>query len=383
MSQPQPIPGNRYRLTVASADQAAAVIRAQLGPDARVLSVRSLPASGLKRLWASPQLEVIAEIPAPLTLASAEPTAPAISETPATPTDRPSTNSLASAYASSAAATNSEANANAGATAANSSPSSTPRVSELLRRVGFSESALSRLFNRDHDFGDFLPLPRALAQVEARLRRTFESRENITPLTRAAFIGPAGCGRTTALCKWLGREVFRRARAGHVVVAEFEQPNPAGTLPVFCEALGVPVAHFPASLEPAAPEAFVYVDLPAFSLRDPAANRPLAEFLEREKITQRVLVLNAAYDHSTLRDAYATGRALGATHVVFTHLDEIRHWARLWDYLADDALTPLFLATGPSLTGDCVEEVADAVVTQTFAGLPHTASASTAQRSAA
>jgi len=40
---------------------------------------------------------------------------------------------------------------------------------------------------------------------------------------------------------------------------------------------------------------------------------------------------------------------------------------RLWDYLFDGALEPLFLATGPSLTGDCEEDVCGALVRRTLA----------------
>ena len=43
-------------------------------------------------------------------------------------------------------------------------------------------------------------------------------------------------------------------------------------------------------------------------------------------------------------------------------------WGRLWDYLFDGALEPLFLATGPSLTGDCEEDVCGALVRRTLAG---------------
>jgi flagellar biosynthesis protein FlhF len=81
-----------------------------------------------------------------------------------------------------------------------------------------------------------------------------------------------------------------------------------------------------------------------------------------------VLVLNAAYDSSTLHDAYAAGRELGATHLVFTHLDELTQWGKLWDYLLDDSLEPLFLATGPSLTGDCEEDVHGAILRRTLPG---------------
>jgi flagellar biosynthesis protein FlhF len=204
-----------------------------------------------------------------------------------------------------------------------------------------------------------------LAEAGARLRLEAD-RPAGRPLTRAAFLGAPGVGRTTALCKWLGMEVFRRGRLGHVVSVEFDRPNPPGPLPVFCEALGVPVARFPASTRPAVPGGFVYFDLPGLSTRDPGENKALADFLAREQIDQRVLVLNAAYDHAALRTAYAAGRALGATHLVFTHLDEVPQWGRLWDYLIDGALEPVFFATGPSLTGDCEEDVSSALVRRTL-----------------
>jgi flagellar biosynthesis protein FlhF len=151
-----------------------------------------------------------------------------------------------------------------------------------------------------------------------------------------------------------------------VVTAEFDRPNSAGPLPVFCEAIGVPLAHYPASTRPATPSGFVYFDLPGLSLKHPADNVALASFLEHEQIEQRVLVLNAAYESGSLRAAYSAGRELGATHVVFTHVDEVSQWGRLWDYLLEGNLEPLFLATGPSLTGDCEEDPLDAIVRRTL-----------------
>jgi flagellar biosynthesis protein FlhF len=206
------------------------------------------------------------------------------------------------------------------------------------------------------------PLHRALVETGRLLRRETGADRPSAPLTRAAFLGTAGAGRTTALCKWLALEVFRRARLGHVVLAEFDRPNAAGPLPVFCEALGVPLAHYPASTQPATPGGFVYFDLPALSLRNPADHAAVAAFLERERIEQRVLVLNAAYAAAALRAAAAAGRGLGATHVVFTHLDEVAQWARLWDFVADTGLEPLFLSTGSSLSGDCEEDAREALV---------------------
>ena len=246
-----------------------------------------------------------------------------------------------------------------------------PPLAELLRRSGLSELALGRL--QEMPIWPQLtaaPLHRALAEIGRHLQEESARRWAQAPLSRTAFLGTPGVGRTTAMCKWLGSEVFRRARSGHVILAEFDRPNSPGPLPVFCEALGVPVVRHPASTHPTTPGGFVYFDLPGISLRDPSENSAISAFLAHERITQRVLVLNAAYDHSALRTAYAAGRSLGATHLVFTHLDEVPQWGKLWDYLLDGALEPLFLATGPSLTGDCEEDVFGLLVRRTLAGNP-------------
>jgi flagellar biosynthesis protein FlhF len=334
-------PGTCFRFTVASAEQAAAVIRERLGENARVLSVRNVPARGLSGLFGAPRLEVVAQIVAPAEtaeLASVVPSSRVIADPESARRDararfRPSGQSLSS----------------------------------LLLRSGFSAQLLQRLQQTpEWPALEQMPLHRALVETGRHLRDQGAACHAARPLTRAAFIGGPGAGRTTALCKWLAAEVFRRARIGHVVTAEFDRPNSPGALPVFCEALGVPVAHYPALTQPATPGGFVYFDLPGLSARNPADNASIASFLERESITERVLVLNAAYSDSALRAAYVAGRDVGATHVVFTHLDEVVQWGRLWDYVLADGLEPLFLATGPSLTGDCEESPLDAIARRTL-----------------
>lgn len=326
-----------YKFTVESADQAAAVIRERLGSRARVLSVRTVEASGLSRLWASPKLEVVARVDSDEDAVG--PSAPQPAQVAAG----------VEAFPRPAAAT-------------------PPSLSSLLRRSGVSDIAIGRL-QSDPAWPELtaLPLHRALVEVGLFLKRQSQGRAPHSVLTRAAFLGTAGSGRTTSLCKWLGIEVFRNRRTGQVQVVEFERPNPVGPLPMLCEALGVPFGRFTAHAEPAGNGGFTYYDMPGISLRDPAENAAIGEFLDREGVEQRVLVLNVAYDQATLRSAYAAGRALGATHLVFTHLDEVQQWGRAWDYLCDGALQPLFLATGPALTGDCNEDVWGAVVRRTLA----------------
>jgi flagellar biosynthesis protein FlhF len=332
-----------YKFTVKSAEHAVTLIREKLGANARVLSVRSVEATGFRKFFSAPRLEVIAQIDAPIPVGklvqiSAEPALPDEASSEPKPNRRPP-----------------------------NSPAGETGLSGLLRRSGITEMALTRLqATANWKELNLLPLHRALAETSRLLRQQAEARPGRAPLSRAAFIGAPGVGRTTALCKWLAVEVFRRARMGHVVTVEFDRPNPLGPLPVFSEALGVPLAHFPCETQAAMPGGFVYFDLPGLSARRPADNAPIAQWLDREQITERVLVLNAAYDRASLRDAYTAGRDLGATHLVFTHLDEVPQWGKLWDYLFDEALEPLFLSTGPSLTGDCEDDVAGAIVRRTL-----------------
>jgi flagellar biosynthesis protein FlhF len=329
-----------YKFTVKTADEAVALIRERLGPAARVLSVRSVEPTGLKRFFTGPRLEVVAQVDAPA------PACDLVSDEPAAPAD--------------------ENPASAARNRLAQFPSSLG-LTGLLRRSGITETALERLqAGANWSELNSLPLHRALAETSRLLRTQAETRAARPPISRAAFLGSAGVGRTTALCKWLAADVFRRARRGHVVAVEFDRPNPLGPLPVFAEALGVPLAHFPCETRPAVPGGFVYCDLPGISPRRPADNARLAAWLDREQIAERVLVLHAAYDRAALRDAYAAGRDLGATHLVFTHLDEVPQWGKLWDYLFDEELEPLFLATGPSLTGDCEEDVPGAIVRRTL-----------------
>jgi flagellar biosynthesis protein FlhF len=301
--------------------------------------VRTVPAAGLRSLWRTPRIEVIAQVGAePCGQEETQADAPEIEPRPAP------------------------------AVPAQARTRQAPTLASLLRRSGVSEVALERL--QMAPFWNELagyPLHRALVEAGRRLQAEAQGRWRREPLTRVAFLGSPGSGRTTALCKWLGAEVFRRGRGGHVVTVEFDRPASPGPLPLFCEALGVASYRHLAGTVPAAPGGFVAYDMPGLCIQRPEANEAISSFLERERIGQRVLVLNAAYDHAALRAAYAAGRALGATHVVFTHLDEVAQWGGLWDYLLERALEPLFLATGPSLTGDCEEDVFGAVIRRTLA----------------
>jgi flagellar biosynthesis protein FlhF len=323
-----PAPGT-YRFEVGSAAEAVETIQRRLGREARVLSVRNCPRAGLGRLFGSPRFEVVAELPAP----APEP-APEPAFTEALP---------ARALVE------------------------TSRLPDVLRRAGFPARLIGRL---ECSPGWQRALTRPLHQALADLARDLRAATRpARPLpARVAFLGAAGVGRTTALCKWLAREVFTQGRTGRVWRVEFDRPNPAPTLDVFCEALGVSVEHYaPGFAAVAQPRVdFHFADLPALPVRGSREAGELNRFLDEQNFTGRVLVLNAAYDAEALRAAYARGREFGVTHIVCTHLDETPRWGALWEFLIEGELSPLFLSTGPGLTGDIETEVLDRLLARSL-----------------
>lgn len=317
-----------YRFEVGSAAEAVATIQARLGPEARVVSVLARPRSGLAKWWSAPRYEVVAELPAPLPPPAPEPEFNEPAPGPA----------LAVIDGS--------------------------RLPALLRRAGFPERLLGRL---ETSPGWTRALSRPLHEALADLARDLRAAARpARPLPdRVAFLGSAGVGRTTALCKRLAHEVISRGRPGRVWRVEFGRPNPAPSLDVFGEALGVSVEHYAPGLGSAG-EGFLFADLPAIPEPGSADDRSLRRFLDAEHFSGRVLVLNAAYEPEALRAAYARGLAHGATHLVCTHLDETPRWGRLWEFLLEGELSPLFLSTGPGLTGEMESDVLGAVLARTL-----------------
>jgi flagellar biosynthesis protein FlhF len=320
-SEPGAAPGI-YRFSVGSAAEAVDTIRARLGPTARVVSVQNQPRGAFGRIFGSPRFEVVAELPPP---PAPEPVA-----TPRVATEE-------------------------------SLVLSEPRLPSVLRRAGFPERLLGRLeASPGWRAAAHRPLHEALADLARDLRAAARPPRPLP--ARVAFLGAAGVGRTTALCKWLAREVFTQSRTGTVWKVEFDRPNPAPALEVFCEALGVPLEHYAPGATGAPSGDFLFADLPGLPAVGSRAARDCANFLERERMGGRVLVLNAAYDADALRAAYARGRDFGATHLVCTHLDEAPRCGRLWEFLLEGELAPLFLGTGPGLTGDLETDVLETVL---------------------
>lgn len=351
----------QYRLVVRSAAEAVALVRERFGENARVISVRQIEAGGLARFLQKPRLEVIVEVAAPSARLLRE-----SSNEAAAPLDDSEAPARDAAEENAASAKKEIPVSDRRAVAAPRGAGARREIS-LLRATGLDEALLER-FRADHPGleWDATPAPEAIARLAVWLRRQYAANTSRPLAPRRAFIGLCGAGKTTALCKLLSLDVFVRGRSAAVLKLDGDQPNATDGLAAFCEVLGAPLLRSPAEVEEFDDEAVVYVDVPGAALDGHAEHRRLAQTLDALRVASRVLVVNAAWENEVIAEAFAMGRACGATHVVFTHADEVRRPAKLWRFALFGGLSPLFVSAGPSPAGEIEEDVFGALLARTI-----------------
>ncbi len=367
-----------HRFLVRSAEEAVQIIREQLGEHAQVTSVRRVERGGLKGLIRGAQLEVIARVPTPPPRADLRPLAlpAAAPETtsslnpwdaddapltiPAVP-ERESLRSLQPAELP----TKPDAPEPIPAPPA---PTESSRLTALLRRVGLSDLLLARLQARpEFQRAERLALASALPEGANLLRQEFAAAQGAPLGTRVAFVGMAGAGSTSLLCKHLARTVFSLGQRAAVFRLETDRPNPIDGLSAVCELWGVPLLRSDEEMPAVRDGTRLYVDVPG--LTDPAdagEEAKIAARLEKLAVPDRVFVLNAAYEPAILKGLYRRATALGCKHLAFSHLDELVHWGKLWEFLLHRDLSTKFYSLGASVPGEFTDEVLETALGKTF-----------------
>ena len=110
----------------------------------------------------------------------------------------------------------------------------------------------------------------------------------------------------------------------------------------------------------------VLVDVPGFSLQSEGEKVRIREALDSIDVSGRVLVLNAVYDASVLQRFARDGAEIGANSQVFTHLDELDEYGKLWTYLLDLEREILFFSNGQNVAGDIIDDTFGFLMERTF-----------------
>ena len=358
--------GKRFRLVVRSAEEAVRVIREKLGEDARVLSVKQVGGEGLKRFISSPKLEVIAEIPSPEQKELAE--SKALDEESTPPVSDPSgAEVLDEGVARVDPSPEQTQTVPPDAVQEKSGIDSVGETERLLSKAGFDSHLLSEIQSWTNWNSILeLPLADALKEITIGLSDRFRATSVIETTDRVALLGAPGVGKTTTLCKFLAHEVFMNKRTPHVLKVENGIPNPDDALRIFCEVIGVTLFREPGNLPTVSDSSPLYLDFPGLSLSHVDDWVETKETLDLLEVQTRVLVLNGAYDRQVLLKNINSGKHLGATHVAFTHFDELSNSTKLWPVILHSGLSPLCICNGQNVTGDFTTSVLNQMIAKTF-----------------
>ncbi len=341
----------------ASAEEAVAQIRAKLGPEAVVLNVRRLPA----RFWQKPRIEVLAckpETPAseaaPFTEALAE-FRQQLEEIKQQVANRPAPEVPAALAAAGDA----------------SLDSGNWRVGAVLRRSGLLPLHAQQVLDRLHaQFGDNPPssLGEEINRTQEVLAASWRKPSPVAAKSLHVLIGPAGCGKTTYLCKWLTQTVLVEGRLARVWRLDGATANMAESLSVYCEILGAPNERVWQSVGEAIAEDIGFIDLPGVDWRKPAAVQELASLLKQFGSARVHLVLNGAYDISILLAQFRAFAVLPIDDLGITHLDEESCWGKIWNLILGTNCSIRHFSAGQNIPGDLCDASAKMIFARQFPG---------------
>jgi len=314
--------------TADNANDAVRLVHENLGPDAVIMNVRKLPASGLARLLnRAGQIEVTAcvpEKPRHLVPQGVDVYTP-FGETEVEPAAPP------------------------------------PRMAHRWRSIGWLESLGL--------------LPEFADRLELKLRTTHGTKPPEMPIaewtavrdTLAAFwrpprhedeasgrphvfIGPPGSGKTTVLCKWLTGAVLRGEHRARVWRLDGEVANTSEFLSLHCEMVGVPVERFWDGTGTG--EDLLFVDLPGLECHNAAGLKLLREIISSLPAPHIHLVLNAANETILLFEQFNWFAQLMPEDLIFTHLDEEHRRVKLWNFVLGTNCSLGWLGGGQKIPGD-------------------------------
>ena len=312
-----------------NANAALAQIHAELGPDAVVVSVRKLPASGLSRLWKhTGAIEVTATVP------EAEPrkhTVPPGEDAYVPFGDKIEMEPVA--------------------TLAPRRWKSITWLESLGLMPAFADELERRLSAAHGEIPPPMPVAEWTAVRAALAKFWSPARPTMEGTGRPhVFVGPAGSGKTTALCKWMTAAVLREEQKVHVWRLDGENANVAEFLTLHGEMIGVPVERFWSA--PPEGSDLLFVDLPGVEPGNTQAMLALRERISALPSPHVHLVLNAAYETSILFEQFHTFAPFAPEDVIFTHLDEERRRVKLWNFVLGTNCSVSFLGGGQKIPGD-------------------------------
>ena len=357
-----------------SSADAVAKIRSELGPKAIIVAVRKLPADGLSRLWRKPRIEVLARLPEAEPPPDTNITGNALMAAQMAEMrrelgqmrrrmDAPPDSKGPFIVAAESVQEGSRFNFQDGLLARPQMQTVRPVAAEFpepasgsLKSYLIATGLLPLIAGRVEEevfqrgrVSSTSPLHEQFSAAEKVLERLWREAPGNPRGGLHVFIGPAGSGKSTSICKWLTQAVLVDGSAATIWRLDGTTSNAAEFLCVHAEILGVPV-------ERAWPGGSMlgdigFIDLPGVDWRDAEAIRELGRQLSQFPRAHVHLVLNFAYETDTM---LAQARAFSdcpVQDIIVTHVDEDARRGKVWNLILGTNCPVSFLSAGQNVPG--------------------------------
>ena len=358
------------RFTAQNAKLALEEVHKALGPDAVVVNIRKIPKGGLQGMFQSPEVEVSALLPA------ARQTAPC---QPQMPLER----SIQDIQAESQARASLETGNGSRLDLVDDTPIEIPKPSsssedkiipvpprvessetwageQVLESIGILPryvERLTRLAKRRFPQFEEASVSDQLAHIRFCLLDLWgglHAKAEDGSRSRKLLIGPPGCGKTTALCKWMTQTVLGKREPARVCRLDAHLSNTAEMLTVHAEMLDVPVARL-WKAEEFDDSTTHFIDVPGVMPGDTQGMKFLVTLANRIQPAECLLVLNSAYELKHLIGLVRSFGDLPINGLIMTHLDEETGWSKLWNLSLAVDMPILYCTGGQEMPGDFVE----------------------------
>lgn len=214
-----------------------------------------------------------------------------------------------------------------------------------------------------------------LRQIEANEGDT-RAEETSSPFM-AAFAGPPGAGKTTALAKVAAYFANRKMRSVGLLAIDAGQARAVRAIDFYGKSMGVKTRRVrtPAQLAQAVQEfshcTYIFIDTPACTVMNREQNGHPTTECTIEKLRNLLevipgmdvhLVLNATTRLNDLRAMVKAFLPLGVNRLLFTHLDETEALGHLLALANETGLPISYLTTGLGIPNDLESATPDALV---------------------